>query len=386
MNIAFIPARCGSKSIPFKNIKIFCGKPLIYWSLKPLNESELIDQIIVATDCDKVKDVVESFDFEKVRIYTRSKENAQDHSTTESVILEYLDYAPCKEEDNLVLVQVTSPLTERKDFEEALNKYNNEKPDSLLSCVRTKRFVWDDSGKPINYDYKNRPRRQDFKGLLVENGAFYISSIGNIVKNKNRISGQISVYEMDEYKYTEIDEEDDWILAEALKRKYQLSKIHNSKIKILLSDVDGTLTDAGMYYSENGDELKKFNTRDGKGFEMLKKRGVKVGIITSENTRLVEKRARKLKVDFLYQGLQHSEKLIAVKDICVQEKVSLKEVAYIGDDINDLELLSQVGHPACPNNAVVSIKKIPNINIMNTDGGNGAVREFIDTIIDNNLC
>jgi len=156
------------------------------------------------------------------------------------------------------------------------------------------------------------------------------------------------------------------------------------KIKLFLSDVDGVMTDAGMYYTESGDEFKKFNTHDGMGFELLRNVGIKTGIITSENTQIVERRATKLKVDYLYQGKRNDGKLGAAKEICKQEGISLNEVAYIGDDINCLELLSHVGLAACPQNAVNAVKNIPNIIQLKTAGGNGAVREFIELILENN--
>jgi len=141
------------------------------------------------------------------------------------------------------------------------------------------------------------------------------------------------------------------------------------------------MTDAGMYYSETGDELKKFNTRDGKGFELLRKSGIKVGIITSENTSLVSKRAEKLKVDFLYQGVEHRGKLDIVKKICKSEKINLHNVAYIGDDLNCIELLNSVGLSACPSDASINVKNIPNIKVLTKKGGDGVVRELIDIIL-----
>jgi len=156
-----------------------------------------------------------------------------------------------------------------------------------------------------------------------------------------------------------------------------------AKIKILLTDVDGVLTDAGMYYGESGDEFKKFNTHDGMGIKLLREVGVKTGIITTEITKIVERRAAKLKVDYLYQGVEI--KLSVAKIICEKEGVSLEEVAYIGDDVNCLELLSYVGLAACPANAVTKIKRIPRIKILEKSGGEGAVREFIDWIIENKL-
>lgn len=381
MNIAFIPARCGSKSIKLKNIKLFCNKPLIYWTIKSLDESSMIDEIVVATDCKEIKETVEAFNFKKTRVYNRNKLNAGDSSSTESAILEFLHKEKFNDNDKFLLVQATSPLTETKDFEEALIKMKSENSDSLLTCVRVKRFLWNDNNEPINYNFEKRPRRQDFNGSLIENGAFYINSVSNIISSNNRLSGKISIYEMEEYKYVEIDEENDWIIAESLMKKYFKINKQRKKIKVFLSDVDGTLTDAGMYYSESGEELKKFNTRDGKGFELLKKAGIKVGIITSEDTFIVEKRAKKMKLDYLFQGLEHKGKLNVVLEICKNEGISLEEVAYIGDDINCIELLERVGLAACPSDSISSVTKILNINVMIKKGGEGAVREFSEMIL-----
>lgn len=152
-------------------------------------------------------------------------------------------------------------------------------------------------------------------------------------------------------------------------------------IKLLLTDVDGVLTDAGMYYSEAGDELKKFNTHDGMGLQLIKEHGIKTGIVTSENTKLVERRYNKLKLDFLYQGKREGGKLATVSELCAQEGISLREVAYIGDDINCQELLENVGVAACPANALDAIKRIPGIIRMKKNGGEGCVREFVEMII-----
>lgn len=222
MNIAFVPIRCGSKSILEKNIKEINGKPLVYWSLKALQESKKIDQIYVALDCQKFKEVVKSFAFDKVNIFWRSQENAKDTSSTESVMLEFLESKMIQfnNSDYFVLVQVTSPMITACDFDNAFSLLEKRQADSLLSCTRTKRFFWSDDGKALNYDYKNRPRRQDFDGLFMENGALYINRVGNILKDKNRLSGNIIIYEMPEYTAIEIDEEDDWILVEKVMQRY----------------------------------------------------------------------------------------------------------------------------------------------------------------------
>ena len=129
------------------------------------------------------------------------------------------------------------------------------------------------------------------------------------------------------------------------------------------------------------DELKKFNTHDGMAFQILREKGIKTAIITSEETSIVKRRAKKLKVDYLFQGKRHNGKLEAVKKICIEEGIKLENVAYIGDDINCFELLSNVGYAACPSDALNEIRSIPNIKIMTKKGGEGVVREFITFFI-----
>lgn len=220
MNIGFIPIRCGSKSIPDKNIKTINGKPLVYWAAKALAHAQSVDRVIVASDSDAYLSLVLSFNLPKVLPYLRQAENAEDSASTESVMLEYLSTADVHEDDFFILAQATSPFITSNQIDTAFNQMMAEKSDSLLSCVRTKRFFWQSNGTPVNYDYKNRPRRQDFDGLFMENGAFYINSVGRILKDKNRLSGGISIYEMPEYSAIEIDEESDWLIAETLMRKY----------------------------------------------------------------------------------------------------------------------------------------------------------------------
>lgn len=383
MTIAFIPVRGGSKSIPLKNIKPFCGKPLVYWNLVALQNTSLVDKIIVATDSSIIKDKVSSFNFDKIEIYNRKAENARDTSSTESVMLEYIEATNLPDDTTFMLVQATSPLTEQKHFEDGLKLFNSGKYDSILTCVRNYRFFWNDNGTPKNYDYMNRPRRQNFSGIFMENGAFYINKVKNIKEFGNRLSGKIGIYEMPEYTATEIDEPDDWIVLENLMYRHILinKKEDYSKIRLVITDVDGVLTDSGMYYSENGDELKKFNTHDGMGFKILHQKNIKTAIITSEKTRIVENRAKKLNVDYLYQGMFGGNKLKSALDICHKEALTLDQVAYIGDDINCKELLSAVGYAFCPNDAVNEIKLIPGIHVLNLQGGMGVFREVCNIIL-----
>ena len=230
--IAFIPVRGGSKSIPLKNIKLLCGKPLVCWNIEALERCSLVDKIIVATDSEQIEEVVLSKHYHKVTIYHRLAENACDTASTESVMLEYIDRECLSNDTIFMLVQATSPLTETCHFSEALDLYAKGIYDSMLTCVRNYRFFWNDDGTSKNYDYMYRPRRQNFSGELMENGAFYINTVGNILRNGNRLGGKIGIYEMPEYTATEIDELDDWIILENLMRKYVLLRQENLKNKI----------------------------------------------------------------------------------------------------------------------------------------------------------
>ena len=156
------------------------------------------------------------------------------------------------------------------------------------------------------------------------------------------------------------------------------------KIRVFLTDVDGVLTDSGMYYSNDGMETKKFNAHDGMGMQLIRRRGIKVGFITSENTDIVRNRFNKLKLHYLYQGGREGGKLATALEICELEGIGLDQVAYIGDDLNCKELLQAVGLAACPQDALDEIKQIPGIYVMSKKGGEGCVRELIDLIFPGN--
>jgi N-acylneuraminate cytidylyltransferase len=219
--VAFIPVRGGSQGIPGKNIKLLAGKPLIHWTMEAAEKCPQIDEVVIATDSDAIEKVARQFQGQKVKIYRREAVNAQNTSSTESVMLEYLGKANLQPEDLFILIQATNPFVRAEHLADAIHLLESHNLDSLLSAVRTKRFFWNASGEPLNYDYNNRPRRQDFEGLFMENGAFYINSVENILKFKNRLSGKVGVYEMPEASGFEIDEPEDWIIVESLLQRQQ---------------------------------------------------------------------------------------------------------------------------------------------------------------------
>ncbi len=150
-------------------------------------------------------------------------------------------------------------------------------------------------------------------------------------------------------------------------------------IKLFATDIDGVMTDGGMYYSNSGDVFKRFNVKDGMGLVLLKKFGIKTAIISADTGAIIDNRATRLAIDFVGQGVL--DKLAKAKELCQEMNISLAEIAYIGDDVNDAELLKHAGIKACPADAVDEVKGIKDIIILKSCGGNGAVREFCDMIM-----
>jgi YrbI family 3-deoxy-D-manno-octulosonate 8-phosphate phosphatase len=150
------------------------------------------------------------------------------------------------------------------------------------------------------------------------------------------------------------------------------------EIRLFATDVDGVLTDAGMYYSESGDEWKKFNTRDGMGIKLLQKAGLITAIVTQERTRLVARRAEKLAIPELHQGVM--DKLSVIRDMVMRHGISLRQVAYIGDDVNDIEALKAVGFSAAPADSLPQVLDIVDY-VCRQKGGEGAVRELVEMIL-----
>ena len=386
--VAFIPVRGGSKSIPLKNIRKINGRPLVYWALDAAVNCPQINRVYLCTDSKRIREKVEEYILlnncgEKLRCIDRPAETATDTASTESAML-YFGNA-FSEFEHIILIQATSPLLRAEQLSEAIAEYERGNFDSMLSVVRQKRFVWQreaDSYAPVNYDFTNRPRRQEFNGFLVENGAFYINSRTGLLRDQCRLSGRVGAYEMDEEAYYEIDEPSDWIVIEhLLERRQHACATHQERarnIKMVLTDCDGVLTDGGMYYSEQGDESKKFNTRDGMGVQRLRENGILYGIITGEDSALVRRRAQKIHANECFTGVK--DKSAVLSEICDKYGLHEAEIAYIGDDLNDLQVLCRVGLPCTVSDACDEIRRAA-VYITSACGGNGALREVVELIL-----
>jgi YrbI family 3-deoxy-D-manno-octulosonate 8-phosphate phosphatase len=369
--VALLPLRGGSKSIPGKNLRAIAGRPLYTWSLEAALDSGCFDAIYVASDDAAIRADAEARYGARIEVVDRDPANATDTASSEAVMLELCAKVEC---DVLSLIQATSPLTRAEDFRAARDRFEQEQLDSLLTGVELKRFFWRHDGQALNYDPAQRPRRQDFAGTVMENGAFYFTRRGLLDETGVRLGGRIGVHVMHEECAAELDEPADWPVVEALLRPRMAAV---TDIRLLVVDVDGTLTDAGMYYDGRGEALKKFDTRDAKGMLMLRDAGVRVCVVTAETSAVVRARMRKLGITDYFPGVKN--KLAWLYEYAPQFGVDLAQMAYIGDDVNDLDGLRAVGLSCCPADAVPEVRRAVNY-VCRDGGGAGAVREVCDLI------
>jgi YrbI family 3-deoxy-D-manno-octulosonate 8-phosphate phosphatase len=378
-SIGFIPLREGSKGIPGKNKKKLLGRPLFCWVLGAAIASNL-DEVYVYTDDE---DILSFIDKEyhwthKVKTVKRSEQTATDTASTEMAIMEFVNGLKSSF-DVFCLLQATSPFTTAIDINNTLDAVINGKNyDSALTVVNTHRFTWHADGTPKNYDIFNRPRRQDFEGLLIENGACYVTTHSALRESKNRISGNIATVPMTEQSLTEIDSLTDWkIVEELLAARLKLQK-QSERITHLILDVDGVFTDGCIYYGADGEMMKKFDMRDGMGLEILRQYGVEVMVMTSENSQIVASRMKKLKIEDVFLGVKDKYSLLS--RIVRDRNLSFSQIAYMGDDVNDLANMCAAGWSLAPANATQPIKNHADV-ILQNDSANGAIREATEFII-----
>jgi N-acylneuraminate cytidylyltransferase len=371
MVLGVIPARGGSKGLPRKNILPIAGFPLIYWSIQAAKRSKLLDDYVVSTDDQEIAAIAHSYG---ARVIDRPAHLGQDDTTTLAVLQHVISSQAC---DAVAVLQPTSPLRNADTIDNCIREFQNGDYDTLATGYYT---------KIIEYGTHQNLRRQDIPGFFYDDGNVYIISKSVIQSNRwhgDRICKKVLDAELN----VEIDDEVTFISTEAL----MLNRLQNGRqsvdfydrlanIKVLAMDVDGVLTDAGMYVSAHGDELKKFNTRDGMGIARVKKAGISTAFITSENSEIVSRRARKLSIDHVYLGV--SDKSAALDSIIEKEGCSSDEIAYIGDDLNDFDVMRKAGVAVTVPDADNAIKKIAHF-VTKHRGGDGAVRELCDLIIMN---
>jgi len=369
MILGVIPARGGSKGLPRKNILPIAGFPLIYWTIQAAKRSRLLDDFVVSTDDPQIAECARSYG---ARVLDRPAHLAQDDTTTLAVLQHIVLEHPC---DTVVVLQPTSPLRNADTIDKCISNFLDGWFDTLATGYYT---------KIIEYGTHQNLRRQDIPGFFYDDGNVYVIK-KSVIESGRWYGESICKKVLDAELNIEIDDEITFAATEALLQKRLRNGRQSSdfferlaNIKLLAMDVDGVLTDGGMYYSANGDELKKFSTLDGMGIARIKAAGIITAIITSENTEIVRRRAQKLRIDHVCTGIK--DKSAELEAILETERCTLEEAAYIGDDINDLEVMKKVGVAVTVPDGDETIKKIVRY-VTQRRGGDGAVRELCELIL-----
>lgn len=377
--ISIIPARGGSKGILRKNLKLLNNKPLVAYSIEQSLQSKLINGTYVSTEDSEIKRVSIVYG---AKVIDRPPKLATDTASTEHVMLHAAKYLK-NDFDYMILLQPTSPMRYPKQIDEAIELIIKENGDSLLSVYQNDSFLWKENGISVNYNFKNRPRRQDKKWEYLENGSIYITKKDILLKEKNRLGGHILMYVMPRWMSFEVDNQFDLELIEYLiKTKYRRSLLDFKKIindlKLIIFDVDGVFTDGSLYLDNCGNETLKFSRIDGKGVQLLREKGFKTAVITSEKSKIIELRMKKLKIDDIFIGIKNKIKLYSK----LRQKYSLedKNICFLGDDIQDLEILKVVGLSCCPMNAQQIVKNNC-LYVSSFKGGDGFVRDICNLIL-----
>ena len=384
--LAIIPARGGSKGIPKKNIKELLGKPLIYYSITEALKSKFIEKVIVSTDCLDIAHISKSFGAEVVM---RPDSISGDKASSEEAILHTLDTLKLQDNyvpDIIVFIQCTSPLTLCEDIDGLIMKLISENADSGLTVSKFYHFIWKDENgiaAGINHNKSVRPMRQDRDLQYLENGALYVFKASGFLQNKYRFYGKTIFYEMPPERNLEIDEPFDFFLAETNFKRQNILNFEKKipqRLELLVMDFDGVFTDNSVYVLEDGREAVKCSRGDGMGLSMLKKKGIPMLVFSTEENKVVSARCKKLGIEVI-QNVSDKQRSL---NILLQERnIHISNIIYIGNDVNDLECIINAGCGIAVNDAVEDVKKNADL-ILKSTGGNGALRELAEIILNIN--
>jgi len=227
--VAFIPARGGSKGIPGKNIQKILGKPLIAWSIEHALQCPEIGDVYVSTDSEKIRQI--ALGIGAISPFVRPDDISNDTATTESAVLHFIEWAKSNDKinfDNIVLIQATSPVRYADSLSRAIQQFEKDDLDSLVTVCKSHKFFWKNPDFPqASYEVSNRPRRQDIKNeeeVYFENGSFYITRTAIYEQEKNRLGGKIGLFEMATEESYEIDEPVEFKVCEEVLRSLKVDK------------------------------------------------------------------------------------------------------------------------------------------------------------------
>lgn len=372
--VAIIPARGGSKGIPLKNLQKVAGVSLLARAINAAKATPSIDRVIVSTDHDGIA-------AEAIRagaeVSHRPAEIAGDTATSESAIIHTLNTLD-EDFDVTVFMQCTSPFIDSASIDNAVCRVADGQDDVVFSAVEDHSFLWrlDDDAEAVavGHDKAFRPRRQDRAKHFNETGAFYVMRTAGLLESGHRFFGRVGIEEVPPEHAREIDDMSDLTLVRAIASTQETAQVID--VDALVTDFDGVHTDDGAYVDEDGNEQVRIHRGDGMGISRLVKTGFPVMILSKERNPVVTRRAEKLHID-VTQGVDNKSEVL--RSWIDAQGLDATRVAYVGNDINDLEAFEVVGWPIAVADAHPKVLAAARV-VLDRPGGRGAVREVCDLI------
>lgn len=376
---AAIPAKGTSSRVPSKNLQPILGVPLFLWAANNLQRVLPRKDIYIDSDSIEILELAEKHGFSTIERPTELATNATNGH-------ELMLWQSSNIETDILIQHLPPMIFLREQTIRRGIELIEEGYDSAFTLIEDHLYMWNDDG-PC-YDLKNLPNSFTLPKIGIEGMGFYIAKKAVLDKEKVRTCGKFKPIPINTFEAIDIDYPEDLELASAIAQGLDRNSEYirgvdqyflPEKIKLLILDVDGVMTDGGMYYSESGDQFKKFNTKDGIAIKRMVDSGIEVRFLSSgTNVNLIQERATTLGVKTVYCGLQKKTEILDnwIKDLNLRKQ----EIAYIGDDINDLDAMKMAGFVTCPSDAIDEVKRQSNVTLKSV-GGNGCIREFWDRFI-----
>ncbi|MFE5796770.1 cytidylyltransferase domain-containing protein [Streptomyces sp. NPDC056503] len=374
--LAVIPARGGSKGVPAKNLTPVAGIPLVGRAVRACLDAVGVTDVVVSTDDQAIAAAARSFGAEAVR---RPAALAGDTATSESAVLHALDAFEAthgRTADVVLLVQCTSPFLTSAEVAEAAARIAGGAADTAFTAAPSHGFLWretPDGATGVNHDKAHRPRRQDREPEYLETGAVYAMDAAGFRTHGHRFFGRTAVVVTDPARVLEIDDPHDLARAKALAPLLDTPATPGlADVDAVVLDFDGTQTDDRVHLDAEGREFVSAHRGDGLGIAALRRAGLPVLILSTEQNPVVAARARKLKIPVLH-GIDRKD--LALKEWCEAESIDPARVLYAGNDVNDLPCFHLVGWPVAVGSAHDSVRAAARA-VTVTPGGFGAIREI----------
>lgn len=380
--VAIVPARGGSKGVPRKNLQPVGGVPLIVRAIRSLHATPEVDVVVVTTDDPEIESLARQAG---AGVVVRPAELAADVSSSESALLHALEVLDAHgvRPQVIVFAQATSPFIDPSDVSAAIKNVSDGRHDVVFSAFASHSFLWSDDpagAGGVNHDHRSRQRRQDREPQYQETGAFYVMAAEGFIEHEFRFFGRVGIQPVAEATAIEIDTVDQLRVAQLMSSHAGRMSASGDEpaVAAVVTDFDGVHTTDRVTVDEHGVESVTVNRSDGMGVARLRAAGIPVLILSTERNGVVAARARKLGVEAV-TGCD--DKLTALREWAAGKGIPLSDVAYLGNDVNDLDCLRAVGWPVAVPEAHPHVLHAARV-VLSRRGGDGAVRELAERVLE----